>query len=271
MEAEQLINEQLRRFKRERKHLDSDSAEASRIRKRPVLSFTRENLAVSSEYTFRIVAKNPGGQAFSPHVSVVTEDEQWARRLTPEEDQRLLELCQLCGCEEYFERLSRALYDAETLARLPADELREVLDRLQVLPKHREKLRAALSDPPGQPQKLHVVRCDANFDVLLASWEPPEAASGGYPVIEYVIQYENRSLLTMVEDDEEGHEWVELRSGTTCCKLDNLVASTDYVVRVAACNEPQGQGPVCLEPSCQCVLTPRPMSYGLMAVCLEAS
>jgi hypothetical protein len=248
VEAEQLINDQLRRFKRERRHMDSDLEEKSRLRKRPILAYTRENLAANMEYKFRVAAKNPGGQSFSPQVSVVTEDEQWARRLSAEEDQRLLDLCQLCGCEEYVERLSRALYDAETLSRLPADELREVLDKLQVLPKHREKLRAALSQPPGAPQKLQVVRSDTAFDVLLCSWEPPEMSGGGYPVVEFVIQYENRSLITASPDEEEGHEWVEVCSGTSTCKLDNLLASTEYAVRVAACNEPQGQGPVTLPP-----------------------
>ena len=34
VEAEQLINDQLRRFKRERRHLDSDVEEPSRLRKR---------------------------------------------------------------------------------------------------------------------------------------------------------------------------------------------------------------------------------------------
>ena len=188
VEAEQLINDQLRRFKRERRHVDTDFEETTRLRKRPVLAFTRDNLAGNTEYKFRIAAKNPGGQAFSPQVEIKTENEEWARRLSAEEDQRLLDLCQSCGCEEYFERLSRALYDAETLSRLPADELREVLDKFQVLPKHREKLRAALSEPPGAPHKLHVKRCDLAFDVLLCSWEPPEACGGSYPVIEYLVQ-----------------------------------------------------------------------------------
>ena len=243
MEAEHVIHDQLRRLKRERRHVESDLDDSSRLRKRPVLAFTRENLAAKTEYQFRVVSKNPGGQAFSPQVAVVTEDDQWARRLTAEEDQQLLELCQSCGCEEYFDQLSRALYDAETLSRLSADELREVLDRLQVLPKHREKLRAALSEPPGAPQKLHVVRCDASFDVLLCSWEPPDLSGGNYPVVEYVVQYDNRSLGPVGPDDEEIHAWVEVRCGTTRCRLDNLLASTVYAVRVAACNEPQGQGP----------------------------
>ena len=77
-----------------------------------------------------------------------------------------------------------------------------------MLPKHREKLRAALSQPPGAPQKLQVVRSDTAFDVLLCSWEPPEISGGGYPVVEFVIQYENRSLITASPDEEEGHEEV---------------------------------------------------------------
>jgi hypothetical protein len=245
-EAEPLINDQLRRVKRERRHMDSDLEDSSRVRKRPVLAFTRENLAAQTEYRFRVAAKNPGGQAYSPLVTVVTEDESWARRLTAEEDQELLTLCQSCGCEEYVDQLSRALYDVETLRRLPPDELRELLDRLQILPKHREKLRAALAEPPGAPRKLHAMRCENAFDVVLCSWEPPELCAGSFPVVEYVIQYEKRSMVPggAGDDDEESHDWVEIRCGTTSCKLDNLLASTDYAVRVAACNEPQGQGAV---------------------------
>ena len=80
----------------------------------------------------------------------------------------------------------------------------------------------------------------------------PELCAGSFPVVEYVIQYEKRSMVPggAGDDDEESHDWVEIRCGTTSCKLDNLLASTDYAVRVAACNEPQGQGAVSV---CVCV------------------
>ena len=35
-----------------------------------------------------------------------------------------------CDSGEYTDRFARALYDAETLSRLPHDELRDVFDRL---------------------------------------------------------------------------------------------------------------------------------------------
>ncbi len=34
-----------------------------------------------------------------------------------------------CDAGEYVDRFARALYDAETLSRLPQDELRDVFDR----------------------------------------------------------------------------------------------------------------------------------------------
>eukprot|EP00960_Hanusia_phi_P046429 757823-Hanusia_phi.AAC.1 len=231
VDSECAVGEQLRRMKRDRRHI-SGCDEAERVRKRPILAFTRENLAGQTEYKFRVGAKNSGGQAFSDVIIVKTEDEKWAKHLTEEEEHRLRELCKSCGCEEYFDRFARSLYDAETLSRLPQDELREVMERMQILPKHREKLRAALSTPPGAPGRP--LRSSVSYDSVVLSWDPPEPL--GYPVIEYVVQF------SIKEGESETRDWQEVRCGITSCKVENLLASTDYFFRVAACNEPQGQG-----------------------------
>ena len=241
VDSESAVGEQLRRMKRDRRHI-SGCEEAERVRKRPILAFTRENLVGQTEYKFRVGAKNSGGQAFSDVIVVQTEDEKWARQLTEEEEQRLRELCKSCGCEEYFDRFARSLYDAETLSRLPQDELREVMEKLQILPKHREKLRAALSFPPGAPGRP--LRSSVSYDNIVLSWDPPEPS--GYPVIEYVVQF------SIKEGESEVRDWIEVRCGITSCKVENLLASTDYFFRVAACNEPQGQGMVRPVLSCGC-------------------
>jgi len=233
MDAGQAIEQQLTRFRRKRSHVDIDTTEAERVRMRPVLTYTRQDLADKTSYSFRVAAKSQGGECFSEAVDVMTRDARTVGTLSDEEVASLRALCEECDCPEYVELLSLGLYDRETLSRLPPDELREVLEQMQVLPKHREKIRTALALPPGPPSKP--LRGAVTADSCVFSWDPPEP--NGFPVMEYVVE-----MLPGGEGADSEEVRFELRSTTSTCKVENLFAATEYSVRVAAVNEPKGQG-----------------------------
>jgi len=73
-----------------------------------------------------VAAKSQGGECFSEAVEVTTQDAGTVGTLSDEEVVSLRALCEECSCPEYVDRLALALYDRETLSRLPPDELREV-------------------------------------------------------------------------------------------------------------------------------------------------
>jgi hypothetical protein len=231
-EAAQVINDQLARLRRKRKHADIETTERDCVQKRSVLSYTKAHLLEQSEYQFRVVAKSPGGESASEPLHATTIGVEAAGSLTDADRAGLHKLCEETDCLEYEERFAAALYDRETLTRLPYEDLRLVFERMQVLPRHREKLRSALASPPGAPSKPTRVKVTADSVVL--SWTPPEHDSA--PIVDYVIE------LRVAHSGGEEQAALAVHSAASTCKVENLIASTEYVARVAAVNEIKGQG-----------------------------
>jgi hypothetical protein len=223
VEVEGTISGQLAKLKRDRRDAELD-AECDRQRKRAVVTLTKEGMRSNTEYLFRVAARSVGGEAYSEIVSITTLGEDGVG-LSEGEMAKLKELCESCGCEEYSARFGRSNYDVETLSHMPPDELQKVFDRLQVPPAHRESLRIALCQGLGPPSKPRMVA--ASIDSMTLEWDAPEYS--GRIVAGYIVQYAQFGF-----DEDEAEEWEEIRCSATSCKLSNLVADAEYVVRICA-------------------------------------
>jgi hypothetical protein len=217
------LDKQLTRLKRDRRKIDFHGGVCI-IRKRPMLAFSVEGLEPGVDYSFRIAAQNCGGEARSEVLTVCTLSDA-KMFLSAEEAGKLKQLCDGCDCSEYYERFLQLGYDAETLSRMPQSEVFKVFDKVQVLSKHVNKLCDALFSPLSRPSKPYKVAIKS--DSFLISWDAPK--SNGYPMSDFIVQY---AQCGGQEDDPQ--DFKEIRCNSNLCQISNLVADSEYSIRVCS-------------------------------------